>query len=39
MTGDLLLQNDHTGFVEPDQMERVLADVSMPIVLMVSGVF
>jgi hypothetical protein len=27
MSGDFLLQNNHTAFVEPDQMERVLADV------------
>jgi hypothetical protein len=27
MTGDLLLQNNRTALVQPDQMERVLADV------------
>jgi len=27
MTGYLLLQNNRTALVEPDQMERVLADV------------
>src|SRR5262245_20627706 len=27
MTGDFLLQNNRTALVEPDQMERVLADV------------
>ena len=38
MTGYLLLQNNRPALIEPDQMERVLADVDADRV-MVSGVF